>query len=61
MINGSTTNVKPTYNVTSFLRYTTESCDNMAPVYKDENFNSLDLGPEVEKDKKEEDDDSNKG
>jgi len=43
------------------LRYTTESCDNMAPVYKDENFNSLDLGPEVEKkDKNDEDDDSNK-
>ena len=33
----------------------------MAPVYKDENFNSLDLGPEVEKDKKEEDKDSDKG
>ena len=46
----------------SLLRYTTESCDNMAPVYKDENFNSLDLGPEVEKkDKNDEDGDSNKG
>ena len=50
------------FNVPSLLRYTTESCDNMAPVYKDENFNSLDLGPEVEKkDKNDEDDDSNKG
>jgi len=39
------------------LRYTTESCDNMAPVYKDENFNNLDLGPEVEKEKKEDDKD----
>ena len=34
-----------------------DSCDKMAPVYKDENFNNIDLGPEVEKDKKEGDDD----
>jgi hypothetical protein len=38
-------------------RYTVESCDSLSPVYKEENYNSLDLGPEMEKSKEKEKDD----